>query len=254
MVSTSVYRGNSMVIEKGFVYSLKMLELAVRVKAISEMYEKYKTIIDDERFDAAIKEAKKKAEQIIQDSDSDKATSTLEKADAKRDNIFRALGYLLKALNSLPIEKDNALSLPLFNTYNKYGASIVSLGYAEESGKIRSLLGDLSKAEFSENIASLYGVKETIEALKAAQDEFEAASKSFTEATASEKGKKSASEQKKELNTFFNDKIIRYVNFMIDMGDVKFVDFAKEINVEIQKANSQKQQPQAVSTNTPQNS
>ena len=226
-----------MFIEKGFAYKAKTLEIAVRVKSIAEMYEKYAEKIGDERFSANISEAKARAERIIQDSDSTKTTSTLDAADAKRDSIFKAFGALLKALNTIPIEKDNELSEPILALYNKYGASIVNLGYAEESGKIRSLLGDLAKAEFAENIASLYGVKETIEALKAAQDEFEAASKSFTEATASEKGKKSASEQKKELNTFFNDKIIRYVNFMIDMGESKFEDFAKEIAVEISKAN-----------------
>lgn len=250
-----------MFIEKGFYYNIKTLELANRVKTIAELYEKYAEKIGDERFDASMKEAKKRAEQIISDSKADKASSTLEAADAKRDNIYKALGVLLKAYTLIPIAADNVLAEPLYATWSKYGAGVTAQSYNEESGNILSLLEDLGK--YADKIAALYGVKETIDALTQAQNEFQAANKAFIEATAGEKGKKSASEQKKELNVFFNDKIIRYVNFMIDMGDVKFVDFAKEINVEITKANAAKQaesvsqkpqQPQAVSTNTPQNS
>ena len=236
-----------MIIEKGFNFNLRTLTLAVHVKAICELYDKYAGKIGDARFDESIKEAKMRAEKIIEDSDADKASSTLEASDLKRDTLYKALGTLLKAYTLIPISADNEKAAPLYAIFSKYGTNATTLSYAEETGKIRSMLGDFSKPELKDSIASLYGVKETLDALSASQDEFEEASKAFTSATASERGKTSASEQKKALNLFFNDKIVRYVNFMVNLGETKFEDFAKEINVEIQKANANNAKPQSAS-------
>lgn len=226
-----------MFIAKGFDYRIKTMTLATKVRALATQYEKYAKEIADEKFDANIKEALSRAEQIIADSNASKALSTLDAADEKRDSIFRALGTLLKALCSVPIAADNENAKPLLDIYNKYGMATISKSYSEESGDILSLLGDMSAEKTAALTAKLYGVKETLAALKAAQAEFDAASNAYTEANKDNRGKKSASEQKKELNVFFNDKIIRYVNFMIDMGETKFVDFAKAINFEIAKTN-----------------
>lgn len=128
------------------------------------------------------------------------------------------------------------MSLPLKAIYDKYAkAGIVSASYASESSMIESLLEDLAAKEIADNITGLEGVTEAIDAVRTAQDAFNRANDDYVKASADKCAP--ATSYNKPIVSLINDRLIQYLNTMQLMDNKNCAEFAKSVEVEINRMN-----------------
>ena len=164
----------------------------------------------------------------------DKASSNLDVADSKRDEIIRQLNAALTGYANLPIPAFHAAATPLLEIMAKY-KGITSESYARESSLIKSLLEDLSAADAKNAIASLQGIGELVNTLTVAQNEFDQANDAFNVATALKT--ESATSLKKPLLNLINDRIVPYLVAMKLAKPGIYGDFVSKVENEINRAN-----------------
>ena len=160
----------------------------------------------------------------------------LDEADAVRDEAIRDLGTLIDGYTAIPFANQKEAAYALKSIFDKYGKRIAIEPFAVESSLIESMLVDFSTPITIAAIQNLPGVAELIVKLRKAQDDFNAASDKQT-ANAADKPA-SATELKKEMLTLLNDKLIPYLNTMMMANPDVFGTFAKQAEVEIDRANA----------------
>ena len=165
----------------------------------------------------------------------DKVSTSLEAADAKRDEVVRSLGTLLAGYGAIPLADKKAAADKLLAVYNKYGKSIATETYARESSLIESMLEDFAVESLADAIKALDGVGDLIGSLRAAQDDFNKANDSATAALTA-KGE-SAYSVKKPLLAAINEKLVPYITAMGAVS-AEYADFGTRADVEIAKANA----------------
>lgn len=164
----------------------------------------------------------------------DKASSKLDVADSRRDEIIRQLNAALTGYANVPIPAFQAAATPLLAIMAKY-KGITTESYARESSLIKSLLEDLSSDDAKTAIASLQGIGELVSALTVAQNEFDQANDAFNTATSLKT--ESASSLKKPLLTLINDRIVPYLSAMKLAKPGIYGDFVSKVDNEINRAN-----------------
>ena len=125
-------------------------------------------IAKDAALSAIVAEVEKLSAQITTAINKDKVSTSLEDADAKRDELIRQLGTLLAGYGAIPIPANQEAAKKLSATYDKYGKSITQESYARESSLIESMLEDFANATLAESIKALDGVADLISALRTA--------------------------------------------------------------------------------------
>ena len=192
-------------------------------------------IAKDSALAEIVKEIEQKSAGITTAINKDKLSTSLEEADAKRDELIRQLGTLLIGYGAIPIADKKAAAEKLLATYEKYGKSITQESYARESSLIESMLEDFANAMLADAIKALNGVADLLAALRTAQDDFNAANDTATAALTA-KGE-SAYALKKPLLAAINEKLVPYVTAMSAIQP-EYADFAAKADVEISKANA----------------
>ena len=220
-----------------FSTNLRALEIATRVRTIYEHFSARKTAIDDERLASSMESAKASADEVITLSDSSRMVSELDDLDNARDKAVHALFLAAEFHESCPIASSNEAIKPIRTILDNHGKTLISERYSVESGKINSLLKDLSSSELEKAVSSLFGLKECIEDLREKQAAFEAADVKFSANVAANKGKKNSTALKRELVAFVNENVVNYLNFMQKIDGSKYEDFAKEVEEEVREAN-----------------
>ena len=153
----------------------------------------------------------------------DAVLSTLEGSDSVRDEVTRDLFTLSTGYTASPFADVKAASQAVCAVLNKYGRSMASKGYAEQTALTESLLEDLGAERLASSIEALSGVAELIAGLRKAQDSFTAAHDGYIKAKAG-KGE-SASSLRKPIVSLINDNIVPYLNIVAAMdGYAEFVD------------------------------
>ena len=165
----------------------------------------------------------------------DKASSTLDEADAKRDEIIKQLNAALTGYANLPIPAFKNAAAVLLAITAKY-KGIASESYARESSLISSLLEDLDADAAKEAISALQGVGDLVSALATAQDEFNKANDAYNAASANKS--ESATSLKKSLLAAINDKLVPYLTAMNLANKAAYGDFVGKIENEIARANA----------------
>ena len=165
----------------------------------------------------------------------DKVSTSLEEADARRDEIIRSLGTLLTGYGAIPLADKKAAAERLLAVYNKYGKSIATETYARESSLIESMLEDFAAESLADAIKALDGVGDLIGGLRSAQDEFNKTNDSATAALTA-KGE-SAYSVKKPLLAAINDRLVPYITAMGAVS-AEYADLGTRADVEIAKANA----------------
>ena len=163
----------------------------------------------------------------------DKASSHLDVADSKRDEIIRQLNAALTGYANLPIPAFQTAATLLLAIMAKY-KGITTESYARESSLIKSLLEDLSADDAKTAMSALQGIGELVSSLRVAQDEFDQANDAYNTATATKTD--SASSLKKPLLALINDRIVPYLTAM-KLAKTTYVDFVCKVENEISRTN-----------------
>lgn len=219
--------------------SLRVAELDTLSDVLVRLYKDYSsdangTMAEDANLKAVMTDVESLSAALTTAIKSDKVTSTLDEADIARDEAVRSLSDALNGYAALPIPAKKAAAQSLLAIFQKYGKSITTKNYAEESSLIESLLEDFSAEEAKANIETLEGVGEIIKSLRSAQDSFNKANDEFTHASVT-KGQ-SASSVKKPLLEVLNTRLVPYLSAVALSGGYK--EFALKCGTEIDKANA----------------
>jgi len=155
--------------------------------------------------------------------------SQLAEKDHVRDTAIRALFKLVEGYTYIPFVEIKEAALQVNNLLKQYGLSILHLDYSEESANIESLLKDLAKTDLVAAITKLHGISETIEALNAAQKDFEDVALKQAELVSAKKNLASASQLKKECIVELNANLVDYMNAMAKVKPDSYEASAKTI-------------------------
>ena len=219
--------------------SLRVAELDTLSDVLVRLYKDYSsdadgTVAEDANLKAVMTDVERLSAALTTAIKSDKVTSSLDEADIARDEAVRNLSDALNGYAALPIPQKKAAAQNILAIFQKYGKSIITKNYAEESSLIESLLEDFSAEDAKANIETLEGVGEIIKNLRSAQDSFNKANDEFTHASVT-KGQ-SASSVKKSLLEVLNTRLVPYLSAVALSGGYK--EFALKCGAEIDKANA----------------
>jgi len=143
-----------------------------------------------------------------------KAESALEGKDENRDNAGRGVFFTVQAALFQPDEEIRTAAQSVNDVLEKYGLRMLTENYSAESGLIVSLLNELDKPQLQTAIAAIPGCTGLIDQLKAAQDDFEAASLAYEEEKGQEGELSNATELKKAVVNLVNTQLVVYLNGM----------------------------------------
>lgn len=219
--------------------SLRVAELDTLSDVLVRLYKDYSsdangTMAEDANLKAVMTDVESLSAALTTAIKSDKVTSSLDEADIARDEAVKNLSDALNGYAALPIPEKKAAAQNLLAIFQKYGKSITTKNYAEESSLIESLLEDFSAEDAKANVETLEGVGEIIKNLRSAQDSFNKANDEFTHASVT-KGQ-SASSVKKPLLEVLNTRLVPYLSAVALSGGYK--EFALKCGAEIDKANA----------------
>ncbi|MGE4290545.1 MAG: DUF6261 family protein [Salinivirgaceae bacterium] len=158
-----------------------------------------------------------------------KTESELEAKDEGRDQPVRGLDFLIKAYTVHPDAAIRAAALKLEKVFDKYGLKMISESFATESALVNSLLGDLAAPEMQAALALLPGGAEMLAALQTAQSEFDTARVAYETERAREGTQANATELKKEVLAFINDKVVLYLRGMEAVSEATYGEFARTV-------------------------
>ena len=147
--------------------SLRVAELDTLSDVLVRLYKDYSsdadgTVAEDANLKAVMTDVERLSAALTTAIKSDKVTSSLDEADIARDEAVRNLSDALNGYAALSIPEKKAAAQNLLAIFQKYGKSITTKNYAEESSLIESLLEDFSAADAKANVETLEGVGEII--------------------------------------------------------------------------------------------
>ncbi|MBO4729609.1 MAG: hypothetical protein J5631_14415 [Spirochaetaceae bacterium] len=215
--------------------TVRITELDTLSDVLLRLYKADSGIASDDYLKSTMAEIESLSERITIAIRSDRASSTLDEADIKRDDIIRSLGALLNGYAAIPIADKKAAAEKLLDVFNKY-KGITGESYANESSLIESMVKDYEASELADSIKALDGVSLCLANLRSAQDEFNKANDEFTAANVN-KGE-SASSLKKPLLAAINDKLVAYLTAMNLVNKALYGDFVSKAEAEIEKMNN----------------
>ena len=224
---------------------MKKVKTTARVTEIDTLSDAivriYKSLAEDSAVAAdnylkeVFAEIEKYSAKITTAIKTDKASSTLDEADAKRDEIIKQLNAALTGYANLPIPAFQTAAASLLAITAKY-KGIASESYARESSLISSLLEDLGADSAKEAVSALQGVGDLVSALATVQDEFNKANDAYNAASANKS--ESATSLKKPLLSAINDKLVPYLTAMALANRAAYGDFVGKVENEITRANA----------------
>lgn len=215
--------------------TVRVTELDTVSDVIVRLYKADSAVAADEHLKAVMAEVEDLSARITTAIKSDRTVSTLDTADARRDEIIRSLGALLNGYAVIPVAEKKAAAERLLATFGKY-KGITGESYANESSLVESMLEDFADGALADAVAALEGVSTYLADLRAAQDDFNRANDEFTAATAS-RGE-SATAVKKPLLSAINDKLVPYLTAMSIAGKGEYAGFIAKTDAEIEKMNA----------------
>ena len=168
----------------------------------------------------------------------DKNTEGLEKADAVRDEAWKTVGKVLEGYSYSVIAELRSHGQPLFAAFDKYGYGVARLNLLSETAKINSFKGDVSTPEMTAHAKALAGAAEALDALFAANDNLEAINKRNTEAAKDAKGKKNATDLKKDIVSIINSKILPFLTLTSQTVGGDYAELNALTSAEIAKVNA----------------
>lgn len=182
-------------------------------------------------------EIKKLSDEITQSIKKTRAKSTLGVADDERDKKFRALAKIIDGYASSPLSEICEAGCVLKKIFDKYGLKTLGENYLSKGALIESLLLDFQKEKAVAAAEKLLGVKEAVQALRVAEDNFDDERFLYNNAVVKEKSERCATDVKKALVKLVNEKLVSYLN-AVSMADEKvFKSFANLVEIEINKVN-----------------
>ncbi|MDO4224717.1 MAG: DUF6261 family protein [Bergeyella zoohelcum] len=215
----------------------RVTEIGDVAERLVSLYKTASTLQDDANLKAMFLELEQKGTALTLAVKKSSVTSSLEDADAKRDQAIRVIDRLLKGYVEIPVETLKAHAKKLWEVFEKYGVKITSESYSNESNLINSLLTEFEASDLQPSITALSGMTEAIAELKTSQTHFAEVRKAYDQALSLQENAESASSLRKPVLELINKKIVPYLVAMKIVQAEKYKTFADETSQVIESVN-----------------
>ena len=158
-----------------------------------------------------------------------KSESELEEFDEDRDQGARSFYYLILGFTHHPDETIKNAALKIMDVLNHYGLQILNESYATETFLLNSLFLELAKPLMQEAMALVSGAVESLAALQASQNSFEANHLAYEQNKAQEGTYANATAIKKEVIKLINGKLVVYLKAMAMVNNADYGSFVRTI-------------------------
>ena len=138
--------------------------------------------------------------------------------------------FYVHGLQHHPDEAIKAAAQNVSAVLDHYGLSVTGESYASESALVGSMLADLAKPEFQDPVAALSGCAESIAKLQTAEDNFDVARIAFEQERAQESTLENASVIKKRVVNLVNQKLVVYLQAMMQVTPETYDLFARTVD------------------------
>ncbi len=216
--------------------NIRVAELAGIGTRIAAYYDDLEELQSDEFLAQIVSEVDQIAQDMTTAYNQTHVRSERRQADAARDEAVRNLSALIEGYTAIPIEAMQTAALKLKQVFDKFGLKIVSMNYAVASVNINALLEDLSDESLSASIAALEGMAEAIEALRSAQDAFNAADLAYTNAVTNKAA--TPYSYRPSLLKAINEKLVPFLSSAVLVFPDKYGLLANNVQMAIDAANT----------------
>lgn len=189
----------------------RVTEIGDVANRLVELFKKTSEVQGDTFLTGVFGEMEKQTKSLTESIKRDTVFSTLEEADAKRDQAVRVIGKLLNGYEYIPIESLKQHGQKLALVFKKYGVKITLENYSSQSNLINAMLNDFSVPELQSSITALAGVSEAIEDLRKSQENFANIRSGYEQAVIEKQNLPSATLLKKPLLELINKKLVPYL-------------------------------------------
>lgn len=211
--------------------NVRVTELDSLSDTLVRLYKAQESLTADAMLKSIMADIEEQSARLTEAVKRDAVSSSLEEADARRDEAVRLLGTLVEGYAAIPFAAQRAAAENLKAAFGKYGKKIAGESYASESSLIESMLGDFAARKADQE--ALPGVPELVQELRDAQDAFNKTNDEYI-AAKNDKGE-SATAVKKTLATALNDRLVPYLTVAASIETHKA--FATQAESEIKKIN-----------------
>ncbi len=216
------------------ISNVRTSELAGTATNILEAYSDFETT-EDATLQEILDELAEASGLLVTAIEQNKNLSKLEGFDEKRDQAFKAIYHYLRGCTFMSVGVPQEAACQLFPIIEKYGLSMTSLSYNEQTGKMNSLIEELNEQE--SNINKMVNLSTMFSTLKSTQNDFQKAYANYLSRIGEGKNKQSASNIKPKVLKIINEKLITYLRSQALFKPEIYMVFAIEVATAIEKTN-----------------
>ncbi|MCG8582445.1 MAG: DUF6261 family protein [Bacteroidales bacterium] len=183
----------------------------------------------DVNLDSIFVDLKQESANLTTAINRDKVLSELNQKDAVRDACIQDIYYILLGALRHPEPTVMEAAEIVHKVFAKYGVSMAGKSYASQTSLVLSMLEDLTASELQSSVALISGLKQVVNALQTAQDNFEQARIKHDEQKIALESKSNASTIKKTVVDIINNQLVVYLRAMVLVKEKEYSDFTRLI-------------------------
>lgn len=225
----------------------RITEVADTAALLVQVYENG-SLKDDTHLAATMVELATSNNQLLDVVNRDKAESELAALDEVCDDKIQAFHYLLQGALYHPATAVKAAAQQLDDVFENYGVKMVRESYGSQSALVKAMLRDFSEPALAPALAAVSGSGELLTELQTAHNQFEQARIAYENSKAQEGHFQNATQLKKPVVELVNNKLVLYLNAMIQVDEPRYGELARRVAQVIadnnQRVNRRRKKPE----------
>lgn len=224
--------------DSNVLFNVKNAEMFELASNICEIFDSLEVVSEDETLSSFINDVKTILQKMTEAQKREKPISHLAQADKERDFEWRRVKRVISGYASNALEEIAEHGKALLGVFETIGSEAASKKNAAETGLIESFRQKLNNSEMQSHIDALPGMRETLEKLYEAHENFIALDVDFIQKTAAYQNKLSSTVLKKQLLFEMNTHILPYLRVMSISKPDMFAVFSRAVSKSVKRANA----------------
>ena len=224
--------------DSNILFNVKNGEMFELASNICEIFDSLDIVSEDETLASFINDVKSILQKMTEAQKREKPISHLGEADKARDFEWRRTGRVISGYASNALEEISEHGKALLSVFETVGTDTATKKNAAETGLIESFRQKLNNSEMQSHIDALPGMRETLEKLYAAHENFISLDVEFIQKSAAYESKQSSTALKKQLISEMNTHILPYLRVMSVAKPDMFAVFSRAVSKSVTRANA----------------
>ena len=224
--------------DSNVLFNVKNAEMFELASNICEIFDSLDVVSEDETLSSFINDVKTILQKMTEAQKREKPISHSKEADRERDFEWRRVKRVISGYASNALEEIAEHGKALLAVFETIGADAANKKNAAETGLIESFRQKLNNSEMQSHIDALPGMRETLEKLYEAHENFISLDVEFIQKSAALESKLSSTALKKQLIFEMNTHILPYLRVMSIAKPDMFAVFSRAVAKSVNRANA----------------